>query len=106
MWSGVRHADIGEKVKADASVCASSGVVARPLKWSACSLAIVTGMTSLPTISPHQSNPSGPLTLSLEGWHRVGEPGLTVAFALPDGWVRQPAGELQSTWRSPTARMI
>ncbi|MFI2508978.1 hypothetical protein [Streptomyces sp. NPDC018972] len=36
-----------------------------------------------------------------EGWHRVGEPGLTVAFALPDGWVRQPAGELQSTWRSP-----
>lgn len=36
-----------------------------------------------------------------EGWHRVDEPGLTVSFALPDGWVRQPASEIQSTWSSP-----
>ncbi|MEV4230567.1 hypothetical protein AB0J81_26420 [Streptomyces bobili] len=36
-----------------------------------------------------------------KGWRRVGEPTLTVVFAVPDGWVRKPAGAIQSTWRSP-----
>lgn len=31
----------------------------------------------------------------------MGEPALTVGFAVPDGWVRRPAGAIQSTWRSP-----
>lgn len=36
-----------------------------------------------------------------KGWHRVDEPRLTVAFGLPDGWVRQPASAIQSTWHAP-----
>ncbi|MGW4024932.1 hypothetical protein [Streptomyces sp. NPDC005009] len=62
--------------------------------------------TSAPSASPSsrpagddKSGPSAPPPP--KGWHRVDEPGLTVSFALPDGWVRKPASELQSTWRSP-----
>lgn len=66
MWSGVRRADIGEKEKAEKSVSTSSSVVTSPLKWPACSLAIDTGITARLTMSPHQPNPSGPLTLSVE----------------------------------------
>ncbi|MFB8037267.1 hypothetical protein ACFC5Z_30900 [Streptomyces sp. NPDC056004] len=36
-----------------------------------------------------------------KGWHRVGEPGLTVVFALPDGWTRNRRNSIQSNWDSP-----
>ncbi|MFD7814035.1 hypothetical protein ACFV6E_13940 [Streptomyces sp. NPDC059785] len=50
--------------------------------------------------TPAASSPA-PRKAVPKGWHRVDEPGLTAAFAVPDGWVRRPAGDIQSTWRSP-----
>ncbi|WP_167396244.1 hypothetical protein [Streptomyces bobili] len=58
------------------------------------------GASGEPGTAPAASAPS-PSPDVPEGWRRVGEPALTVVFAVPDGWVRRPAGAIQSTWRSP-----
>ncbi|WP_406253010.1 hypothetical protein OH786_23725 [Streptomyces atratus] len=49
-----------------------------------------------PSGPPQPSPPAMP-----KGWHRVGEPGLTVVFALPDGWTRKIRNGIQSNWTSP-----
>ncbi|MFF2325219.1 MULTISPECIES: hypothetical protein [unclassified Streptomyces] len=52
--------------------------------------------SSQPSVPPQPSPPAVP-----KGWHRVDEPGLTVAFAVPDGWNRKERNGIQSTWTSP-----
>lgn len=50
-----------------------------------------------PGSPPLRSSPPAPP----KGWKRVDDPGLTVAFAVPDGWVQKLDGDIQNTWRSP-----
>lgn len=48
------------------------------------------------------SAPSDPPPPALpRGWQRVNDPGLTVVFAVPDGWVQKVDSDIQNTWHSP-----
>lgn len=51
------------------------------------------------TVPPASSRPSPPAIP--KGWHRVSASDLTVAFALPDGWIQKDENDIQSTWKSP-----
>ncbi|WP_261554596.1 hypothetical protein [Frankia tisae] len=64
------------------------------------------GVSETPA-SPASSTPTGPEaspppTLP-SGWRRLSAPGLSVTFAVPDGWTQVVGydSDLQSNWRSP-----
>ncbi|MEV1070173.1 hypothetical protein [Streptomyces sp. NPDC050263] len=63
---------------------------------AASSPATTVGPGPAPSASPQPS----PSTMA-KGWHRVSEPKLTVAFAVPDGWIQERENDIQSNWRSP-----
>lgn len=52
--------------------------------------------SSQPSVSSKPSPSAVP-----KGWHRVSEADLTVAFALPDGWIQRMKNDIQSNWKSP-----
>ncbi|MEV6164126.1 hypothetical protein AB0L71_19740 [Streptomyces sp. NPDC052052] len=74
----------GDAARATSSASASATASVEPVPAPSAS--------SSPSLSP------SPLP---KGWHRVGDPDLTVAFALPNGWIQKEDNDIQNTWKSP-----